>query len=75
VIDAEHSTLLQTIPDVRGKNPAAFAERNEVFTMVQITAAIAAGTAPDDSICNTLGYKGTGCVAVFQHAEGPEDSK
>jgi len=68
VIDAEHSALLQTISEVRGKNPAAFPEDNHVFTIVQITAAIAAGTAPDDSVCNTrFGFKGTGCVAVFRH--------
>ena len=73
VIDAEHSTLLQTIPDVRGKNPAAFAEQNEVLTIVQITAAIAAGTAPDDSVCATMfGFKGTGCIAVFAHAGDDE---
>ena len=73
VIDAEHSTLLQTIPEVRGKNPAAFAENNEVFTIVQINAAIAAGTATDDSVCNTqFGFKGTGCIAVFAHLDDPD---
>jgi hypothetical protein len=76
VIDAEHSTLLQTIPDVRGKNPAAFSESNDVFTMVQITAAIAAGTAPDDSVCNTqFGVHGTGCIAVFRHQGEEGDDK
>jgi hypothetical protein len=68
VIDAEHSSLLQTIPEMRGKNPAAFPENNHVFTIVQITAAIAAGTAVDDSVCNTqFGFKGSGCIAVFAH--------
>jgi hypothetical protein len=75
VIDAEHSTLLQTIPEVRGKNPAAFAENNQVFTIVQITAAIAAGTATDDSVCATqFGFKGTGCIAVFAHPDD-EDTR
>jgi hypothetical protein len=73
VIDAETSSLLQIVPDVRGKNPAAFPENNHVFTVVQITTAIAAGTAPDDSVCNTkFGFKGTGCVAVFEHVESGE---
>ena len=74
VIDAEHSTLLQTIPEVRGKNPAAFPEQNHVFTIVQITAAIAAGTPTDDSVCATaFGFTGTGCIAVFAHADDKED--
>ena len=38
VIDAETSTLLQTVRDVRGKNAAAFAENNHIFTIVQINA-------------------------------------
>jgi hypothetical protein len=36
VLDAEHGTWLQNVPDVRGKNPAAFAETNHIFTIVQI---------------------------------------
>ena len=33
VIDAETSTWLQNVPNVRGKNPAAFAETNHTFTI------------------------------------------
>jgi hypothetical protein len=40
VIDAETSTWLQNVPDMRGKNPAAFAETNHIFTIVQINAAL-----------------------------------
>lgn len=69
VIDAETSTLLQALPDVRGKNPAAFAENNHVFTIVQINAAIVAAPATDDSTCAQFGFRGTGCVAIFEHAE------
>jgi hypothetical protein len=70
VIDADNSQWLQNVPDVRGKNPAALAENNHIFTIVQITTAIANGTATDDSICYTkFNLKGTGCVAVFQHNE------
>jgi len=69
VIDAETSTWLQNIPDVRGKNPAAFAENNHVFTIVQINAAIVAAPATDNSTCAQFGFKGTGCVAIFEHDE------
>jgi len=68
VINAQTSDWLQNVPDVRGKNPAALPENNHIFTIVQINAAIAMGTAPDDSICFTqFNVKGTGCVAVFTH--------
>ena len=68
VINAETSAWLQNVPDVRGKNPAALPENNHIFTIVQINAAIAAGTSPDNSICFTaFALKGTGCVAVFVH--------
>jgi len=69
VIDAENSTWLQNVPDVRGKNPAAFAENNHTFTIVQINAAIVAAPATDNSTCAQFGFKGTGCVAIFEHAE------
>jgi hypothetical protein len=75
VINAETSEWLQNVPDVRGKNPAALPENNHIFTIVQITADIAAGNAPDDSICFTaFNVKGTGCVAVFTH-QGADDAQ
>src|SRR5262245_15259465 len=72
VIDAETSTLLQAVRNVRGKNPAAFVENNHIFTIDQINAAIVAAPATDDSTCAQFGFKGTGCVAIFEHAEKPE---
>ena len=75
VIDAETSTWLQNIPDVRGKNPAAFAETNHILTVVQITAAIAANPSTDNSVCTTFGFKGTGCIALFTHAGEAGDDK
>jgi len=69
VIDAETSTWLQNVPDVRGKNPAAFAETNHIFTIVQINAAIVAMPATDDSTCSKFGFKGMGCIAVFTHSD------
>jgi hypothetical protein len=67
VINAEAATWLQNLPIVRGKNPASFAENNHTFAIVQITAAIAAGTATDSTACAQAGSKRTGCIAVFAH--------
>ena len=72
VIDAETSTWLQNVPDIRGKNPAASAENNHIFTIVQITAAMAAAPATDNSTCSLFGLTGRGCIAVFGHT-GDED--
>jgi hypothetical protein len=69
VIDGETSTWRQNVTDIRGKNPAAFAENNHIFTVVQITAAIAAGTATDSSTCSLLGVRRKGCVAVYGHSD------
>jgi hypothetical protein len=66
VIDAETSTWLQNVPDVRGRNPAAFAENNHVFTVVT---APAPPTVEDPrSPCVQFGLVGRGCIAVFAHA-------
>ena len=75
VIDAETSTWLQNVPEIRGKNPAAFAENNHIFTVVQITTAIAAAPATDDSVCTKFGLLGRGCIAVFAHTGEGEDDK
>jgi hypothetical protein len=73
VIDGETNSWLQNVTDIRGKNPAAFGENNHILTVVQITAAIAAGTATDSSTCSLFGVKGKGCVAVFSHADKGDD--
>ncbi len=76
VIAASTGTWLQNATVVRGKNPAAFAENNQIFAIVQITAAIAAGTATDSTACAQFGSKRTGCIAVFVHSragEGDDD--
>ena len=69
VIDGERNTWLKNVTDIRGKNPAAFAENNHIFTVVQITAAIAAGTATDSSTCSVFGVVGKGCIAVYGHSD------
>jgi len=69
VIDAQTSSWLQNVKDIRGKNPAAFAETNRIYTIVQINAAIVAAPATDDSTCANFGFRGTGCIAVFTHSD------
>jgi hypothetical protein len=70
VINANTSEWLQNVSDVRGKNPAASPDNDHIFTIVQINAAIVAGTTPDDSICSTtFNLKKTGCIAVFTHSK------
>jgi hypothetical protein len=64
VIDARDGTWLQNVPLVRGAYVAAYSGTNEIFGRVQITAAIAANPATDDTACEV---KGRGCVAVFGH--------
>ena len=73
VINARTSTWLQNVPDVRGKNAAAFPETNQIFTVVQITAAIAAAPATDNSACVQFGATGTGCITVFAHTGRSDD--
>ena len=60
VIDPQAGALIQTLSDVGGRNQAAFAENNHVFTPVR------AGTGDQ---CSNFGFVGTGCVAVFAHVE------
>jgi len=73
VIDAETSKWLQNVTNVRGKNPAAFAETNNIYTIVQITQAIVNNPATDNSTCADFGHRGTGCIAVFSHKDTEED--
>jgi hypothetical protein len=84
VIDAENDTLLQLIPVsngpippamTAGRNPAAFSENNHVFVDTPVNAAIAAGTAKDDSTCTKFGIIGRGCIAVYAHAGAVGDEE
>lgn len=60
VVNPETRTLIQSLPDVGGRNQAAFAENNHVFTPVR--------TGKGDQ-CTLFGFPGTACVAVFAHVE------
>jgi hypothetical protein len=74
VIDAQKSRWLQNVPDVRGRNPAAFAENKRIFTVVTVNTAIVAKPSTDDSICATdFDIRGRGCIAVFTHADKHDD--
>ena len=57
-----------------GKNPAAFPEQNRIFSVGQISAAIAAGTTPDFSPCAKFNDLKTGCIAVFTHESEAEEA-
>ena len=58
VVNPETRTLIQSLSDVGGRNEAAFAENNHIFTPVRV--------ATGDQ-CSKFGFVGTGCVAVFAH--------
>lgn len=58
---------LQSVPNVQGASPSAYARTNEIFTRALVNAAIIAGTAPDNSRCVV---KRRGCVVVFAHTGG-----
>jgi hypothetical protein len=65
VIDAETSTWLQNVQDVRGRNPSAFAENNHVFNAV--TTPVPPTVEDPRSPCVQFGLVGRGCIAVFGH--------
>ena len=61
VVDPEGAgRIVQTLSDPGGRNEAAFAENNHVFTPVRAAAG---------DQCSKFGFVGTGCVAVFEHVE------
>ena len=72
VVDAESRTLIQSLPDMGGRNEAAFAENNHVFTPVRTSAAFVKNPSTDSTQCSLFGFKGTGCIAVFTHAKEEE---
>lgn len=60
VVDPQAGAIIQTLSDPGGRNEAAFAENNHVFTPVRAAAG---------DQCSKFGFVGTGCVAVFAHVE------
>jgi len=72
MIDASSGNWILNVPDVRGRNPAAFPETNDVYTVVVINQAIVDDPSTDDSTCAIFGFNGRGCIAVFDHPDPPE---
>ena len=60
VVDPQAGAIVQMVSDPGGRNQAAFAENNHVFTPVRAAAG---------DQCSKFGFVGTGCVAVFAHVE------
>lgn len=67
VIDARTAQFLQTVPNQGGANPAAYAKKNRIFTIVEAPAVSTTTTA-----CTQFGYQASGCLTVFGH-EGRDD--
>ncbi len=67
VIDATTNTFLQSVPAVGATNPTADAVTNQIFAVVQVTAAQVAAPATDNTACSVVGITGTGCIVVFAH--------
>jgi hypothetical protein len=69
VIDATTGTWLQSVPAVQATNPTASAVTNEIYAVVQTTAAQVLAPTTDVSACSFFGpaLRGTGCVLLFAH--------
>ncbi len=69
VIDAASGAWIENVPDPGGRQAAALAENNHIFTPVQVTNAIVKDPSTDHTVCTQFGFRGTGCIAVFAHAD------
>ena len=67
VVDGTTGEWLQNVPDPGARQAVALAANNHIFTPVQVTAAMVADPATDNTTCSLFGFKGTGCIAVFAH--------
>ena len=67
IVDARSGAWLQSVPDPGGRQAAALAANNHVFTLVRVTAAIVKDPSRDGTTCAQFGVKGRGCIAVFTH--------
>jgi len=65
VIDARTAQWKQNVTGAGVANPAAYAQKNYVFVIVQ-----AAATA---TVCTAFGYQSTGCIAVYGHTGTARD--
>jgi hypothetical protein len=67
VVDARTGAWVQSVPDPGGRQAAALAANNHIFTLVRVTAAIVKDPSRDATTCVQFGVKGRGCIAVFTH--------
>jgi hypothetical protein len=67
VVDARTGAWLQTVPDPGGRQAAALAANNHIFTLVRVSAAIVKDPSRDATTCAQFDVKGRGCIAVFTH--------
>ncbi len=71
VVDGRSGLWLQNVLDVGGRTPSAFRHNNHIFTAVGVSLAQVADPTTDNTACVQFGFKGTGCITVFEH----EDNK
>jgi hypothetical protein len=69
VVDARTGGWLQNVSDPGGRQAAALAENNHIFTLVRVTAAIVKDPSRDTTACSQFGLKGRGCIAIFAHSD------
>jgi hypothetical protein len=69
VVDARTGGWLQNVSDPGGRQAAALAQNNHIFTLVRVTAAIVKDPSRDTTACSQFGLKGRGCIAVFAHGD------
>jgi hypothetical protein len=69
VVDAATGAWIENVPDPGGRQAVALAANNHIFTPVQVTNAIVKDPSTDHTVCTQFGFRGTGCIAVFAHAD------
>ena len=69
LIDAATGAWIENVPDPGGRQAVALAANNHIFTPVQVTNAIVKDSSSDHTVCTQFGFRGTGCIAVFAHAD------
>jgi hypothetical protein len=49
-------------------------ENNHRFTIHQITTDLRDNKTPGEGVCAKFAFKGTACIAIFEHKEAPKSS-
>jgi len=69
VIDAKTSTWLQNLAVPGARQVVALPATNHILTPVVVTPAVVKDPSTDRTTCSLYGLRGTGCIAVFTHAD------